>query len=337
MKRTVIILIFSIFTCSAVFAKEQEYEYKPLVEQGKTWWYEAHRYNPAIKGYDQLAFGIRISETVNIDEFEWYVCRLVKPDIRNKVLDPVIAYLRQDETRVLYRPGDISGFEDKVYNEILSYAYQYNICPEHIPSEGILVCDFATEKGDAMENLGWSERVRDENGVFVYEFYFFDTQVYDVTYITNTGIQRKNMLCNDVFLWNFIDGIGETGSNYSSLFFAPLYAVPGTAISWWFMTLQGVVDVDENLLWAANESIVHPWELAGIDDLSAGTAAWCINGDEVRCTEPAMVRVLDAMAREVVAPTHIPGGGSLRLSLCGGIYMVEVTTATGRAVRKIAL
>ncbi len=36
MKRTVIILIFSIFTCSAVFAKEQEYEYKPLVEQGKT-------------------------------------------------------------------------------------------------------------------------------------------------------------------------------------------------------------------------------------------------------------------------------------------------------------
>ncbi len=339
MKKAIIILIISLFTCTALFAQEQAYEYKPLVEPGKTWWYEAHRYIREEKRYAQVAFGIRLSEIVNIDGVEWHACRIVEPERRNETLDPIIAYLRQDGTRVLYRPEQMSGFENNTYNEILRYAYQYYIDPAHIPAEGILVCDFAAEKGSIMEILGCSQNMWDENGNLVYGFYYSKSMVYDVNYITNTGIQRKHILCYDLYFWNYIDGIGETGSNYSSLFFAPRFFTPGgeDARTWWFMTLQGVVDADENLLWAADESIVHPWELAGADDAVTDRTTWSYADGEIRCAADATIRVLDTTGREVVAPTHIAAGATMSLNLGAGIYIVEAKSESGREVKKIAL
>ncbi len=339
MKKAIIILIISLSTCAALFAQEQAYEYKPLVEPGKTWWYEAHRYIREEKRYAQVAFGIRLSEIVNIDGVEWHACRIVEPERRNETLDPIIAYLRQDGTRVLYRPEQMSGFENNTYNEILRYAYQYYIDPAHIPAEGILVCDFAAEKGSIMEILGCSQNMWDENGNLVYGFYYSKSMVYDVNYITNTGIQRKHILCYDLYFWNYIDGIGETGSNYSSLFFAPRFFTPGgeDARTWWFMTLQGVVDADENLLWAADESIVHPWELAGADDAVTDRTTWSYADGEIRCAADATIRVLDTTGREVVAPTHIAAGATMRLNLGAGIYIVEAKSESGREVKKIAL
>ncbi len=339
MKKAIIILIISLFTCTALFAQEQAYEYKPLVEPGKTWWYEAHRYIREEKRYAQVAFGIRLSEIVNIDGVEWHACRIVEPERRNETLDPIIAYLRQDGTRVLYRPEQMSGFENNTYNEILRYAYQYYIDPAHIPAEGILVCDFAAEKGSIMEILGCSQNMWDENGNLVYGFYYSKSMVYDVNYITNTGIQRKHILCYDLYFWNYIDGIGETGSNYSSLFFAPRFFTPGgeDARTWWFMTLQGVVDADENLLWAADESIVHPWELAGADDAVTDRTTWSYADGEIRCAADATIRVLDTTGREVVAPTHIAAGATMSLNLEAGIYIVEAKSESGREVKKIAL
>ena len=339
MKKAIIILIISLFTCAALFAQEQAYEYKPLVEPGKTWWYEAHRYIREEKRYAQVAFGIRLSEIVNIDGVEWHACRIVEPERRNETLDPIIAYLRQDGTRVLYRPEQMSGFENNTYNEILRYAYQYYVDPAHMPAEGILVCDFAAEKGSIMEILGCSQNMWDENGNLVYGFYYSKSMVYDVNYITNTGIQRKHILCYDLYFWNYIDGIGETGSNYSSLFFAPRFFTPGgeDARTWWFMTLQGVVDADENLLWAADESIVHPWELAGADDAVTDRTTWSYADGEIRCAADATIRVLDTTGREVVAPTHIAAGATMRLNLEAGIYIVEAKSESGREVKKIAL
>ncbi len=339
MKKAIIILIISLFTCTALFAQGQVYEYKPLVEPGKTWWYEAHRYIREEKRYAQVAFGIRLSEIVNIDGVEWHACRIVEPERRNETLDPIIAYLRQDGTRVLYRPEQMSGFENNTYNEILRYAYQYYVDPAHIPAEGILVCDFAAEKGSIMEILGCSQNMWDENGNLVYGFYYSKSMVYDIKYITNTGIQRKHILCYDLYFWNYIDGIGETGSNYSSLFFAPRFFTPGgeDARTWWFMTLQGVVDADENLLWAADESIVHPWELAGTDDAVADRTTWSYADGEIRCAADATIRVLDTTGREVVAPTHIAAGATMSLNLEAGIYIVEAKSESGRDVKKIAL
>ncbi len=338
MKKAIIILIISLFTCTALFAQEQAYEYKPLVEPGKTWWYEAHRYIREEKRYAQVAFGIRLSEIVNIDGVEWHACRIVEPERRNETLDPIIAYLRQDGTRVLYRPEQMSGFENNTYNEILGYAYQYYVDPEHLPAEGILVCDFAAEKGSIMEILGCSQNMRDENGNLVYGLYYSKSMVYDVNYITNTGIKRKHILCDEV-LWNFVDGIGETGSGCSSLFFAPRSATPGgeDARTWWFMTLQGVVDADENLLWAADESIVHPWELAGADDAVTDRTTWSYADGEIRCAADATIRVLDTTGREVVAPTHIAAGATMSLNLEAGIYIVDAKSESGRDVKKIAL
>ena len=325
MKKAIIILIISLSTCAELFAQEQAYEYKPLVEPGKTWWYEAHRYIREEKRYAQVAFGIRLSEIVNIDGVEWHACRIVEPERRNETLDPIIAYLRQNGTRVLYRPEQMSGFENNTYNEILRYAYQYYVDPAHIPAEGILVCDFAAEKGSIMEILGCSQNMWDENGNLVYGFYYSKSMVYDIKYITNTGIQRKHILCYDLYFWNYIDGIGETGSNYSSLFFAPRFFTPGgeDARTWWFMTLQGVVDADENLLWAADESIVHPWELAGTDDAVTDRTTWSYADGEIRCAADATIRVLDTTGREVVAPTHIAAGATMSLNLEAGIYIVE--------------
>ncbi len=337
MKKAIIILIISLFTCTALFAQEQAYEYKPLVEPGKTWWYEAHRYIREEKRYAQVAFGIRLSEIVNIDGVEWHACRIVEPERRNETLDPIIAYLRQDGTRVLYRPEQMSGFENNTYNEILGYAYQYYVDPEHLPAEGILVCDFAAEKGSIMELLGCSQNMRDENGNLVYGFYYSNSMIYDIKYITNTGITRKYVLCHDMSFWDFVDGIGETGSPYSSLFFAPLSIIPGDALSWWFMTLQGVVDADENLLWAADESIVHPWELAGADDAVTDRTTWSYADGEIRCAADATIRVLDTTGREVVAPTHIAAGATMSLNLGAGIYIVEAKSESGREVKKIAL
>ena len=338
MKKAIIILIISLLTCTALFAQEQAYEYKPLVEPGKTWWYEAHRYIREEKRYAQVAFGIRLSEIVNIDGVEWHACRIVEPERRNETLDPIIAYLRQDGTRVLYRPEQMSGFENNTYNEILRYAYQYYVDPAHIPAEGILVCDFAAEKGSIMEILGCSQNMWDENGNLVYGFYYSKSMVYDIKYITNTGIQRKHILCYDLYFWNYIDGIGETGSNYSSLFFAPRFFTPGgeDARTWWFMTLQGVVDADENLLWAADESIVHPWELAGTDDAVTDRTTWSYADGEIRCVADATIRVLDTTGRETLAPVRVAAGGTLKPALDSGIYILEVTTDAGRDVRKIA-
>ncbi len=308
------------------------------MEPGKTWWYEAHRYIREEKRYAQVAFGIRLSEIVNIDGVEWHACRIVEPERRNETLDPIIAYLRQDGTRVLYRPEQMSGFENNTYNEILRYAYQYYVDPAHIPAEGILVCDFAAEKGSIMEILGCSQNMWDENGNLVYGFYYSKSMVYDVNYITNTGIQRKHILCYDLYFWNYIDGIGETGSNYSSLFFAPRFFTPGgeDARTWWFMTLQGVVDADENLLWAADESIVHPWELAGTDDAVTDRTTWSYADGEIRCAADATIRVLDTTGRETLAPVRVAAGGTLKPALDSGIYILEVTTDAGRDVRKIA-
>ncbi len=285
-----------------------------------------------------MAFGIRLSEIVNIDGVEWHACRIVEPERRNETLDPIIAYLRQDGTRVLYRPEQMSGFENNTYNEILRYAYQYYVDPAHIPAEGILVCDFAAEKGSIMEILGCSQNMWDENGNLVYGFYYSKSMVYDIKYITNTGIQRKHILCYDLYFWNYIDGIGETGSNYSSLFFAPRFFTPGgeDARTWWFMTLQGVVDADENLLWAADESIVHPWELAGTDDAVADRTTWSYADGEIRCAADATIRVLDTTGRETLAPVRVAAGGTLKPALDSGIYILEVTTDAGRDVRKIA-
>ncbi len=232
----------------------------------------------------------------------------------------------------------MSGFENNTYNEILRYAYQYYIDPAHIPAEGILVCDFAAEKGSIMEILGCSQNMWDENGNLVYGFYYSKSMVYDVNYITNTGIQRKHILCYDLYFWNYIDGIGETGSNYSSLFFAPRFFTPGgeDARTWWFMTLQGVVDADENLLWAADESIVHPWELAGADDAVTDRTTWSYADGEIRCAADATIRVLDTTGRETLAPVRVAAGGTLKPALDSGIYILEVTTDAGRDVRKIA-
>lgn len=232
----------------------------------------------------------------------------------------------------------MSGFENNTYNEILGYAYQYYVDPEHLPAEGILVCDFAAEKGSIMELLGCSQNMRDENGNLVYGLYYSKSMVYDVNYITNTGIKRKHILCDEV-LWNFVDGIGETGSGCSSLFFAPRSATPGgeDARTWWFMTLQGVVDADENLLWAADESIVHPWELAGADDAVTDRTTWSYADGEIRCAADATIRVLDTTGREVVAPTHIAAGATMSLNLEAGIYIVEAKSESGRDVKKIAL
>ena len=336
MKKAIIILIISLFTCISLFAQEQAYEYKPLVEPGKTWWYEAHTYIPPEKRYKRITLGIRLSETVNIDGIEWHTCRIVEPDNRNEALDPIIAYIRQDGTKVFYRPGEFSGFENDIYNEILSYTYQYEVDPEHLPTEGILVFDFSAEKGSVIEFLGWSEKRRDEDGNFVYGFYHFQSLIYDVTYIVNTGIQRKKIVCDKIYLWNFIDGIGEAGTSFSALFFAPLAAMPGTALSWWYIILQGVVDADENLLWAADESIVHPWELAGTDDAVADRTTWSYADGEIRCAADATIRVLDTTGRETLAPVRVAAGGTLKPALDSGIYILEVTTDAGRDVRKIA-
>ena len=103
------------------------------------------------------------------------------------------------------------------------------------------------------------------------------------------------------------------------------------------MTLQGVVDADENLLWAADESIVHPWELAGTDDAVTDRTTWSYADGEIRCAADATIRVLDTTGREVVAPTHIAAGATMRLNLGAGIYIVEAKSESGREVKKIAL
>jgi hypothetical protein len=112
--------------------------------------------------------------------------------------------------------------------------------------------------------------------------------------------------------------------------------MPGTALSWWYIILQGVVDADENLLWAADESIVHPWELAGADDAVTDRTTWSYADGEIRCAADATIRVLDTTGRETLAPVRVAAGGTLKPALDSGIYILEVTTDAGRDVRKIA-
>jgi len=335
MKKAIIILIISLFTCAALFAQEQAYEYKPLVEPGKTWWYEARQ-----MGERPMAIGLRIGTAETIGGTQWYGCYIVDSGDRDNDLTPAIAYVRQDGPRFYYMPAtepDVwISVGSSLHDEIVNDVYQTCVHTEHMPAGGVLVCDLSAGKDDELDILGFTAAEQESDGTWKHFHNYYKAHIDNIGYITSCDIERKILSgkCDNTDI-NFIDGIGETGSDWSGFFFSPVHMRP-TGFSYWDIFLRGVVDADENLLWAADESIVHPWELAGADDAVADKTAWSYADGEIRCAADATIRVLDTTGRETLAPVRVAAGGTLKPALDSGIYILEVTTDAGRDVRKIA-
>ena len=319
MKKTIIILIISLFTCAALFAQEQAYEYKPLVEPGKTWWYEASRTPTGEHRIERVAIGIRISGSENINGTEWGCCRFVNLNNRAETLSPIIAYIRQEGTRV-YVYNNYPSIDEEPYDKILN-------------DQLISWPWWCTDEFYEFLLMDMSKNV--EAGINI--LHYLDLTVIDTSYFTFFGTERKIQSCSDnVLSYYFIDGIGHINNegDWGGFFFLPTTSI--RCCGYWGVELQGVVDADENLLWAADESIVHPWELAGADDAVTDRTTWSYADGEIRCAADATIRVLDTTGRETLAPVRVAAGGTLKPALDSGIYILEVTTDAGRDVRKIA-
>ena len=97
MKRAYFILCYSLTTVAML---AQSYEYQPLVEPGKTWWYEARQ-----MGERPMAIGLRIGTAETIGGTQWHGCYIVDSGDRDNDLTPAIAYVRQDGPRFYYMPA----------------------------------------------------------------------------------------------------------------------------------------------------------------------------------------------------------------------------------------
>lgn len=115
-------------------------ERKPLVVEGRTWWYESDN-----KGSnDPIDYGITIGKSVNLYGRTWNEVKVIKSMLHSsegvwhdcKDEDIVVGYIREDNSKVYSLPLNTHGFDPII---------QLNIYMNEDPSKEMTVYDFSTQ------------------------------------------------------------------------------------------------------------------------------------------------------------------------------------------------
>ena len=283
----------------------------------KTWWYKVS------KGSMERVIGFHVGDEVELHGMKYYSCRVVDPDNRNAVLDPVVAYLRQDGNRVYMLPGDRNArFADDQINEILNDNYWlFFNTPEGYEPEGTLIYDFWTPVGQTYLNGSIGE--------------IKVTDISEETFRDYTYLKQNIALATDPEInWTTLEGIGVVDSSCSCFFFYPV-SESISGLSYWSATPNGVT-TGYQVTWAPTEDTI-PWELAGIEDARADGCVWSWDGAQISVAADSEITVCDVAGRVVFGPVKVAAGGSLRLPLPSGQYVATVAGSGSLSARKLTV
>lgn len=90
------------------------YQYKPLIEQGKTWWYRTYRGNDdAEMSPNPIFFGLRIDGDTIIDNVIWQKLWYIHDD-NSLVVNTPVQLIREENKRIDISRHEISGYQTAV-------------------------------------------------------------------------------------------------------------------------------------------------------------------------------------------------------------------------------
>ncbi|MDE6498109.1 MAG: T9SS type A sorting domain-containing protein [Muribaculaceae bacterium] len=316
MKRFALILaVAAAFIPASAESLQANVFYLPMVEEGKTWWYLAQNTE-----YQEINYGVRITESTVIDEVEWHTCRFVDGNNPTEVLDPVVAYVREEDQKIYYKPVDeIAEFSDPLFSEIAQCTLTFFPGMEN----EILVYDWSLGWGETFESVLFSPRL----------------VINDGNSIVNCGIQRhiQTILIKPTgeteSTYTQAEGIGFADNDWSSYFFFLLPQRPG--FKKWGLFFVGVTDAENNVVWTFNDSIFDPWEYSGIDEVVANeTPSWNLSDGIFTSREDGVLHIYN-MSGYPVVKERVEANTPTSLQLAKGIYVLELKTATGTQHGKI--
>jgi hypothetical protein len=245
------------------------YQYKPLVDEGKTWWYSLEYYSNEDRKYKSDEFGLRISGTQEFDGIEWKGVYVVNPDLTMDSLP--YCFIREEDKRVyIHEVSDKSVYDSGIVDKALSSSSHLAM-----PSEPqMLIYDYNLEVGDIDLLTNESESPSLNNNY----------QLIKLDYIDNSGAYYKQALFMSPYTYdeNRITesvGVTETDSylcNMPWLFILPFRSMSSNVHDS-SVELRWVTDADSNILY---ESVggYKLWEKDGVGAVQE-TALKVFGGD----------------------------------------------------------
>ncbi|MDE6498110.1 MAG: T9SS type A sorting domain-containing protein [Muribaculaceae bacterium] len=304
-------------------AQQADCTYRPTVEEGKTWWYHGIRYVDAQSPRLQENFGVRIGESTTIDGVDWHPCSLVAADNLSEMLDPVIAYVREADKKVYFKPaGHELNFDNPAYTAILEENYlEWNVpYSDEVPAEGILIYDWNLNPGETIELY--------DSGVMTLN---------SVDYATSCGIERKvqNFSKDSQPAYSAAEGIGFAYNDWDSFFFWLQKDQITSIMQRWTLQFIAVCNADGEMVWKFSDEVTNPWEYDGIEDVTADeTCSWNYSDGTFTIPSDGTLAIFDTAGNEVTR-IKVAAGTPVALPVSAGIYVLELKTATGTQHGKI--
>ena len=329
MKRFALVLALAGALMPSVAVAQQAGDtYRPTVEEGKTWWYHGIRYVDAQSPRLQENFGVRIGESSTIDGVEWHTCRLVAADNRSEMLDPVIAYVREADKKVYFKPaGHELNFENPAYTAIFEENYlEWNVpYSDEVPAEGILIYDWNLNPGETIKLYNTGEMT-----------------LRALDFFTSCGIERKVQnffyqinLDIDWQVCSAAECVGFAYYDWDSFFFWLQPSHPTSYLHRWALMFIAVCDADGEMVWKFSDEVTNPWEYDGIEDVTAdATCSWNYSDGTFTSPSDGTLAIFDTAGNEV-ARIKVTAGTPAPLPISAGLYVLELKTATGTQHGKI--
>ena len=172
--RTGIFFLIALTMIGSVFA--QDYEYRPFVEDGKTWWYSQYeRVDSAPWEMVEVCYGVSLRGDSVIDGASWKPLIAVKPD-GTPFENGLLGFFREEGKQIISRAR--GNYTPNVIERLIEEAACSGVRNE-------VVCDFGLKVGDitpngpviAVDTIGYEEyrrvrqRIYDNFGDEVHTFY----------------------------------------------------------------------------------------------------------------------------------------------------------------------
>ncbi len=265
--------------------------YYPLVEEGKTWWYES-AYNCDSDNY--FYYGVRIEGNMMIDGEVWQKCWYIDPSGRKIISIPLIL-IREEDKKVYVKPYlqdtyvDLSQFDEKdiLYKQVIcGFADESHSIDSMRDRDEFIIYDFNlrfSQKGTLFQTSG---NYNSGKPAVIGESYILNTnRILRSLEISSSGsysdddeyvheIDHTNRFTDRIFKNAMIESVGYLDDHYKGLFYDPapyIYTLSGG--SFWYEvmtnyptppTLLYVTDKYNNILFEGYGG-VKPWEFASTE------------------------------------------------------------------------
>lgn len=282
--------------------------HKPLVVEGRTWWYES---SSQIDG--PIDYGVTIGKEVVINDVKWNEIRVIKSMLHGfdgvwhdcKDEDAVVGYIREDGTKVYSKPFIKHSF--KPINELCFWHDMYE-------DNEVLVYDYGTSASHFFFGFRESNMLK------------IGYEITETSDIINSGINYKKWtaIYDGVYYWEdndlrviepekkpfeYVEGIGVTRpSDFSMLFYFPWEGALNGDWDYRMPILRYVTEGEDNTIIYEGIGGQKLWTIpASVDNIAADTTDsniewYTIQGLKIdRPTTPGVyIRRQDGTATKVV-------------------------------------